>query len=274
MPRKVLRSACLGCLLTAAGTAQAEDPSSFPWEKASLSIGGFVSTTNSELQLNSESLGVGTVIDLENGLDMDSQFSTYRIDGFYRFGSTRRHQIEMHYYRSDRDGSRVTDQEYQIGDTVFPAGSGITSELDTWFFNINYAYAFFQDDRVRLSGAVGVHTTGIKLKVSSLGSGVEEEEVTAPLPVIGVRADIALTERWRLWGSTDLFYLSYDNYRGGLMDAAIGIEYLPFKHVGFGLGLNAVKYRVEGDGDGDLSDINGEVRYDFAGALLYMKLFF
>ena len=274
MPRNVLRSACLGCLLTAAGTAQAEDPRSFPWEKASLSIGGFVSTTNSELQLNSESLGVGTVIDLENGLDMDSQFSTYRIDGFYRFGSTRRHQIEMHYYRSDRDGSRVTDQEYQIGDTVFPAGSGITSELDTWFFNINYAYAFFQDDRVRLSGAVGVHTTGIKLKVSSLGSGVEEEEVTAPLPVIGVRADIALTERWRLWGSTDLFYLSYDNYRGGLMDAAIGIEYLPFKHVGFGLGLNAVKYRVEGDGDGDLSDINGEVRYDFAGALLYMKLFF
>ena len=176
--------------------------------------------------------------------------------------------------RADRDGSRVIDQEYQIGDTVFPAGSGVTSELDTWFVNVNYTYAFFQDDRVRLSGAVGVHTTGIKFKVSSLGLGVEEEELTAPLPVLGVRADIALTERWRLWGATDLFYLSYDNYRGGLMDLGIGVEYLAFKHLGFGLGLNAVKYRLEGDGEGDLSDINGELKYDFAGALMYVKLFF
>jgi len=257
-----------------ATVAHAENSRSLPWEKASLSIGGFVSTTNSELQLNSDTLGAGAVVDLENGLDMDSKFATYRVDGFYRFGSTRRHQIEMHYYRSDRDGSRVTEQEYQIGDTVFPAGSGVESELDTWFFNVNYAYAFFQDDRVRLSGAIGVHTTGIKFKVSSVGLGVEEEEVTAPLPVIGIRGDIALTQRWRLWGSTDLFYLSYGNYRGGLMDAGVGVEYLPFKHLGFGLGLNAVKYRLEADGDGDLGDINGEVQYDFAGALLYVKLFF
>jgi hypothetical protein len=127
---------------------------------------------------------------------------------------------------------------------------------------------------VRLSGAVGVHTTGIKLKVSSLGLGVEEEEVTAPLPVIGLRADIALTERWRLWGSTDVFYLSYDNFSGGLMDAGMGVEYLPFEHLGFGLGLNAVRYQLEGDGDGALGDINGKVRYDFAGALLYVKFFF
>lgn len=274
MQRSIVRSVCLSCLLASATLAHAEDPRSLPWEKASLSIGGFVSTTNSELQLNSDALGAGAVVDLENGLDVDSQFSTYRIDGFYRFGSTRRHQIEMHYYRSDREGSRVTDREYQIGDTVFPAGSGVKTDFDTWFFNVNYAYAFFQDDRVRLSGAVGLHTTGIKVKIASTNLGAEEESVTAPLPVIGVRADIALTERWRLWGATDLFYLSYDNYRGGLMDAAIGVEYLPFKHLGFGLGLNAVKYRLEADGDGDLGDINGEVRYDFAGALLYLKLFF
>jgi hypothetical protein len=246
-----------------------------PWEKASVSIGTFVSTSNSELQLNSETLGVGAVVDLENGLDIDADYTSYRIDAFYRFGSTRRHQIEAHYYRSLRDGTRVLDQTYQIGDVVFPAGTGARSELDVWFFNVNYAYALLQDDRVRLSAALGVHTTGIGFKISGEGVGIEEdEEVTAPLPVVGLRGDVILTPRWRLWAAADVFYLEYDKFRGALLDTGVGLEYLPFRHVGFGAGLNAVRYRVEADRGEDLFDLDGKLRYDFAGAMLYAKFFF
>jgi hypothetical protein len=274
MSSRGLRSVWLAALLSGAVGAQAQEQGTQPWERASLSIGGFVSTTNSELQLNSDTLGAGAVVDLENGLDLDSSYTSYRIDGFYRFGSTRRHQIEAHYYRSNRDGERLLDQTYQIGDTVFPAGSGVTTDMDVWFLNVNYAYAFLQDDRVRLAAAVGLHTTGISFKISGTGIGVEEEDVTAPLPVIGLRGDVALTQRWRLWAAADVFYLEYDAFKGALLDTGIGVEYLPFKNLGFGLGLNAVRYRLEADGGEDLADINGEVRYDFAGALLYLKFFF
>ena len=47
---------------------------------------------------------------------------------------------------------------------------------------------------------------------------------------------------------TDLFYLEFDNFTGGLADTYFGVEWNPFKHVGFGLGYNNVTYRVEGDG--------------------------
>jgi len=45
------------------------------------------------------------VVNVENALGVGSDKSTYRIDGFYRFGETRRHQIDLHYFDSGRSGN-------------------------------------------------------------------------------------------------------------------------------------------------------------------------
>jgi hypothetical protein len=245
-----------------------------PWEKGSLQIGGFVSTIHSELRLDSAQ-GLGANVDLENGIGLDSAFSTYRIDGVYRFGSTRRHQIEVHYYVSDRDGSRTLEDSLEVGDVVFPAGTGVTSELDLWFLNLDYSYAFLQDDRVRIGGSLGLHTTGIDFQIATIdGTRTEQERLTAPLPVVGLRGEVILARPWRLKGSIDLFYLEYDRYEGSLVDTSLALEYLPFKNVGFGLGLNIVRYGVKAEETSDVIDFNGKVQLDFVGALVYVKLFF
>jgi hypothetical protein len=266
---------CAVALLSLSGAASAQGTYTGPWEKGSLLLGGFISSTTSELQLNSETLGVGATVDLEDGLGIQADYSSFRIDAMYRTGESRRHQWELHYYQSKRDGERTLDQDLQIGDTVFPAGTGVTSNLDLWFVNANYSYAFLQDDRIRLAGSVGVHTTGINFNVEAPGLGEENENITAPLPVIGARFDVVLSEHWRIASSLDLLYLSFDDYQGALVDSSIAIEYLPFKHVGFGLGYNAVRYRIEASEDGGFGgDWNGRLEYDFAGVLLYAKLFF
>ena len=268
----------IGILLTASAlplnAVYAQTPHS-PWEKGSLQIGGFINTMDSELRLDSDTLGRGTTLNLEDGLGLDSDETTYRIDALYRFSSSRRHQIEAHYYNTDREGSRLLSETVQIGDVVFPAGSGVVSNLELWFLNIDYSYAFVQNERFRIAGAIGLHTTGIDFRIATTGGALsEEEQVTAPLPVVGLRGDWALSERWRLKGSVDVFYLEYDNYEGGLADATVAVEYLPFKNVGFGLGVNGVRYQVEGERDSDLADFSGKVQLDFVGALLYVKLFF
>jgi hypothetical protein len=94
--------------------------------------------------------------------------------------------------------------------------------------------------------------------------------------VVGVRGEVVLTERWRMKGSVDLFYLEYDNFTGGLADTFLGVEYLPTKHVGFGLGINSVRLKVEADSD-DTDypvDFTGKVKFDFTGLLLYVKGYF
>jgi hypothetical protein len=244
-----------------AGAAQAQDEDKGPWERFSLSVGGFATETDSSVQINSETLGVGAIIDLENTLGVERNFQTYRIDANYRFGESRRHEIEFHYFNSERTGDRTLDQDLQIGDTFFPAGTGVVTEFDLRFANFDYVYNFLMDDRVRLGVSVGLHTTGIGLKVSEVGGQkVEDESFTAPLPMVGLRADVILTKRWRLKTDFNLFYLEYDKYTGRLGDSYLGVEYLPWKNFGFGAGFNYINYRVEADPGSDI-DFNGQLKF-------------
>jgi hypothetical protein len=273
----IVRGVLLAGLVSLAGGAFAAPvPTGGQWDKFNISIGGFTSRSNSNLQLNNTNTGVGVVIDLENTLNVDSSFDTVRLDTLYRWGQTDRHQIEFHYFANNREGTRTLDQDLTIGNEFYPAGTTLTTNLDLSFGNIDYAYAIVQNDNVRLSLSGGLHITGVGLTIDSAGFKVQEEEsFTAPLPVIGFRLDVALAKNWKLRGRTDVFYLEFDNFTGGLADTYMGVEWNPFKHVGFGLGYNNVTYKVEGDGsDPNGMDFNGKIDMTVSGLLLYARYFF
>lgn len=265
-----------GLLAVSAGTVRAQSTSP-PWEKASIQLGAFSTSSDTEMRVDSKGGGVGAVVNLENALGVGAENTTYRVDGFYRFGEERRHQIELHYFDSRRSGSNVLDSEIQIGNTTFPVGAAVSTQFDLKFINLDYSYAFFQDDRIRLSVAGGLHTTGVHYKVDSPGLALfEDESFTAPLPVVGLRGEVAVTERWRLKGSADVFYLHYQQYTGALADTSLAVEYLPFKHAGFGLAVNSVRMKVQADGDvsGTGTSLDGELKFSFTGLMMYARFFF
>lgn len=262
-------------LVVLSGAAYAEDTDKAPWDTFSLAVGGFTTETDTTFRIDSDTLGVGAVVDLENALGVQSDFQTYRVDALYRFGKSRRHDIEFHYFNSKRDGDRTLDQDLQIGDKVFEKGTGVTSEFKLSFYNVDYVYNFLMDDRVRIGASVGVHTTGVKLKIAESGGlRVEEESFTAPLPMLGLRAEVLLTQRWRLKTDLNVFYLEYDQYTGRLTDAILAIEYTPWKHFGLGAGVNAINYKIDADGTGDLTDFSGQLEFQLTGFMLYGRYFF
>jgi hypothetical protein len=259
-------------LFCAGGIVSAQEDS--PWERFSIMPGVFLSTSDSELRFDSPA-GVGTVLDPEDTLGIDSEETTYRIDGIWRFGSTRRHQLEVHYYSTDREGRRPLGQNTRIGDLLFPTGAAVDSQLQVEFINIDYAYAFVQDDRVRVAAAVGLHTTAFDFDVNAPALNLaESESFTAPLPVLGLRGDFVITPRWRFRASTDLMYLPIDAYDISVTDSLLAVEYLPFENVGFGLGVNHVRYRIASNSDSSVADLEGRARLGFLGALAYLKLRF
>jgi hypothetical protein len=264
-----------GLLAVSAGTVRAQSTSQ-PWEKASIQIGGFMTNSDTEMRIDSKGGGVGAVVNLENALGVNSESTTYRIDGFYRFGETRRHAIELHYFDSSRSGENVLESPIDIGDTTFPTGATVFTEFDLKFINLDYSYAFFQDDRVRLSVAGGLHTIGVHYKLDSPGLSLfEDEKFTAPLPVVGFRGEVAVTERWRLKGGIDVLYVEYNQYTGALADTNVAVEYVPFKHAGFGLAVNNVRMKLESDGgSGDGTSLNGQLKFNFTGLLMYARFFY
>jgi hypothetical protein len=272
---RVLKTLFVAGLMMFATSARAEDADRLPWEKFSFAVGGFIVSSDTQLRIDSAT-GIGASVDLEEALGVDSRLGTYRIGLMYRPGNRRRHQIELQYFDSSRSGIKTLEEDLEIGDELFPAGTTVHSEVDLRFFNVDYSYAFLQDDRVRLAVSAGVHTTDVKFSIESSETPTSEDEsFTAPLPVIGLRADFVLTPRWRFKSTLDLMYLEYRGLEGVLTDAYVGVEYLAFKNMGFGFGLNGIRYRVEGDGnDPNGMDFKGVLQLDLEGVLLYARYFF
>ena len=77
----VRRLLCLGVIAAGfhvlVGAAHAQDN---PWEKFSIAVGGFLTESDTRIQINSKNLGVGAIVDLENVLGVERSYSTYRVD--------------------------------------------------------------------------------------------------------------------------------------------------------------------------------------------------
>jgi hypothetical protein len=61
------------------------------------------------------------------------------------------------------------------------------------------------------------------------------------------------------------------------LDVNVGLEYRPWKYVGFGVGYNGMSVNVEGEGSSSHypgADFLGSVDVRFSGLLLYGKFWF
>ena len=95
------------------------------------------------------------------------------------------------------------------------------------------------------------------------------------LPVISVGFDIALSPKWFVRQQLDMFYLEISDYKGGIADIQLALEYLPWKNFGFGLGLDSLTVKVEAEDSGVPGvDFQGDIGFDTTGVQLYVKAFF
>ncbi len=257
------------------GLTEESENKATPWKRAGLNLGVFFAGTNSSVSIGLGGLGVS--VDVEDALGLETTTSAGRIDGFWRFTENKRHRVDFTWFALRRDGLGVLERDIQIGDQTYPAGSTVNSSLDFDIYKSTYSYSFIQDDRFDLAGSVGLYVAPISFSISSTSGLVPSEsaDVTAPLPVIGLRMDFAITPKWFIRASTEAFYLEIDDYRGTILDFRGAIEYDAFKHVGFGLGFDLLSVSVEARESTDIIDLdfNGQVDFDYAGLQAYVKFF-
>ena len=261
--------------------ALAENPASHdtPWEKFSLDLGYFIANTNTDISLGS---GLGLTVSVEDLLGLDSTDSVFRVGGSWRFTDNRRHRLNLDWFSFRRDGSTTIGRDFTIKDDegneiTVPAGSQVTSKFNFDIYKAGYSYSFFQDDRMDLAFKIGLYVMPIEigLNASGLINVNETERFTAPLPTFGLRMDFAITPKWFLRSNVEIFYLEIQEFTGTIYESGVAIEYLPWKHLGFGLGFNTFNFEIEADGeDYPGIDFKGEIEFQYTGLLLYAKMFF
>lgn len=243
-----------------------KDFSNEPWEKAALYLGAFIVDTNTTLDLG---LGVGNVkaqVDAEDVLGLEENFTVFRADAFWRI--TRRNRVDFTFYQMNRDGKGVSI----FDGPDFPLGEEIETDFDMTILRGSYAWSFFKNAHFDLGIAGGLYGLDIDFKMKAEGGGkIQETDFTVPLPVIGLRGNFALTDKWFIRQSFDYFYVNFGDYEGQLIDFLAAVEWNALKYLGLGVGYNFVAMDIDYSGsDNFLRSID----LSYGGVFLYGKLYF
>lgn len=244
-----------------------------PWEKWSLSVGGFVASLSNTARIGAP--GVALEFDLESALGLESSQTVFRVDASYRFGGDNRHRFDFTWFDLSRDATKTLQRQIIIDGVTYPIGTTVNSAYELAFYNVRYGYSFIKDDRIDFAGSLGLHITDFGLFLNDTAGLIEAggDSVTAPLPLVGIRLDVALTEKWYFRSSLEAFYLEYDDFAGSITDSLLAAEYRAWEHFALGVGVNSVRMQLENDDSLGLN-FDGKFRSDFVGLMLYGKAMF
>lgn len=257
---------------TAASQAFAQQDAGDPWEKWSVSLGAFVADLDNTVRIGAP--GVGFEFDLESALGLENSQTVFRVDGAYRFGADDRHRVDFTWFDLSRNATRNLAQAIELPDgTPLPIGTTVSSEYTLAFYNVRYGYSFIKDERIDFAGSVGLHITDFGLFLDAGGLGAGGDSVTAPLPVLGGRLDVALTPKWYVRSSLEALYLSFGDFTGSITDILVAGEYRAWENFSVGLGFNAVRMELENDNALGI-EFDGRFRSDFVGLMLYGRAMF
>jgi len=277
-------ASCLSCWTTPADAYERGRPwlSDQPWEKLSVTFGLFLTNFDSNVVLSGS--GAGVLVNFEDLLGLDTTTTQYRINARYR--AWRRHHFYFSFYDLSREAEKTLEVDIPETDPPVTAGALVGSNLDIKIYQVGYTCSFWNDDRLDLGAGLGFYIMdlGAGLGVLAGAEGGEEiagevllaETITAPLPVLNLRANVAITKRVFLKNSFDVFYISLSGFEGLLLDTNLAVEGHITRFFGLGMGFNFLTVEIEGDGGSDFlgGGWNGKLNFDYSGINIYGKFFF
>ena len=270
----------LSVLMSATPLMAADTGVKSPGAKFSFNGGLFAARSTTEVRFGS---GIGVEVNLEDALGMEADTSVFRLETYWRFTQNRKHRADFSWFSLQRTASKkitddITIQPPDEDEIPIEAGTEVKSKYNMDIFQVAYSYSFLQDDRLDLAASAGLYIMPISigLDVTGLVDEQADQSFTAPLPALGMRLDILLTQKWYFRSSAQLFYIEYEDYTGSLTSTRAAVEYNPWKHVGLGLGIDSLRMSVEANDPDAIPgfDLRGNVDFGYIGVYLYGRVFF
>jgi opacity protein-like surface antigen len=248
-------------------------------ERFRLDVGGFFQKFETTVRIDSTTTGLGTEVNLEDDLGLSSDQVNFRADGYWRFG--RHGRLDFAYLGWNRQANHKIDRDITIGDTVYHAGATLDSRLKVSFAELYYGYSFWNTPEFEAGLQLGL--TALFNKTQFEGTGTvsggggstggsfasEDRSLTAPVPAIGAQLRYTLlpgflaTARIRGSGAT------IDNVKASSLQWRAGLDYYPWKNVGFGAAYDYMDITVEKQADRTV-----KLDYKYSGPMVYLSLVF
>ena len=257
---------------------KAEEKTEAPFHDKLMIRGGwaYVFGATANVAVGGPVLGVGTNVDFTQTLGGDTSTDAFRIDALYRFNE--RHAIGFSWYRVGLSGDKNLNQSIQIRDNVIEAGAATQTSLSFNTYRLLYNYSFYRNDKVELAVSPGLYM--MKTNFNFAGQGtinntpgsvvIVNQQLTVPLPSIGLVANYNITPKLQFQSRYDVFYLSIGNYAGSMFEFYAGLEYRIVQHFAMGAAYDRLQADLRGNGhEGFSADFSYNLAYVYATVYLF-----
>jgi len=206
-----------GVLGLLASGAAAQDR---PHEKFVLGIGAAYVGFDTNAKFTDRESGLSVFLDAEGSLGLPETDLVGNVYGAFRF--SRKHSFNFSHFQVRRNVT-IIDDEVDIGDYTFSGRASLDDR--TRFYNLNYGYTLFADDRATVRTVFGLYGLDLRYQFEAVGEIrigdeieateiMEEASVFAPLPLVGFEFWFSFTRKWGL--SAKVAAIGYDGIYLGL----------------------------------------------------------
>ena len=225
----------------------------------------YVESADTDIAVFDDS-GIGTIVNFADDLGGDETATIPRLDMHYRFSD--RHRVDFANYRIERDGRKVLqididwdDQNYSIGETIF-------TDFEYELVKIGYAFSFYHSPEAELGFTAGLNITSYKFEYELAdGSQADSSDVSAPLPMFGLRMSYAITPKWSVHYLTETFFIEIgDELEGSFFNYEFDLRYRAGKHLLLGLGFARLGIDLKAEDE----DWSGSITDSHRGFLAYL----
>ena len=211
----------------------------------------------------------GTTIDMAEQLNLETSVNVFRAEAMWDFGNA--HRINLAWFDMQERGQVKLSDMIDFGDTDFAAGLTVDSYFRTNILRVAYTYFFIQKPRLQLGLSLGIHVMKVAAGVGVVDTSASEDTgLTAPLPVLGVSFDYALTNQVLLRAHGEYLKVSYEDYAGELIDLYGAVEWRVSNNWSLGAGIEYFDIDVVTTRE----RIRLEVQHDWIGYQAYFSFRF
>ena len=250
--------------------AEAIDP------RVELALAVYDPSFDSKVRLDSDVLGLGTGLDLERDLGIESSSQELRAEVGFRLG--RRFRLDADHVGFDRSGHNTLTRQVQFGDVVYAANADLAARVKSTHTGVSLRFSFVSTPTTDVAVSLGGSWLDVSAELSGLASATasgvpvgsaliaEKGEASGPVPLVGLHGAFWAGDRVRLrldarYFDLDTFLNDYKGWSGSMTEYGFGADWfvLPWLAVSGGYAGTRI------DADFDDGDNIGSVKYAFDG---------
>ncbi len=217
-------------------------------DKFVFSVGAFVVQSELTAGLNGQS-ATHPDIDFNDTLGRARDATRVRADALWRITPTQ--HLRFMYFDNTNRSSRALDRTLNWGDYTFQVGASVDSRTQFTIGEVAYEWAFLRGPSYELGASVGVHYTNTRIKlsgvatltdangnVSEAASTVKSSNVSAPLPVIGLRGGWVVAPHWYVDALGQYFKMKVNGVDGRISELGVRGTWMFSDNFGLSLGYS------------------------------------